>query len=71
LFKGIKSGSYFYFVHSFYPVPKDSAAVAATSDYGIRFPSVLVKDNIMATQFHPEKSGENGLKLLENFLDLI
>jgi len=70
LLAGIPKDAYFYFVHSYYPVPKDKDAIAATTDYGVTFPSVLVKDNIMATQFHPEKSGENGLQLLENFVSL-
>lgn len=71
LFKGIEPESYFYFVHSYYPVPEDRKVIAATTEYGVNFPSVLIKDNIMATQFHPEKSGVSGLKLLKNFIKLI
>ncbi|MFH1126182.1 MAG: imidazole glycerol phosphate synthase subunit HisH [Candidatus Altiarchaeota archaeon] len=71
LFKGIPQESYFYFVHSYYPVPEDKDVIAATTEYGVTFPSVIIKDNIMATQFHPEKSGLMGLKLLENFAKLI
>jgi glutamine amidotransferase len=68
LFKGISSSSYFYFVHSYYPQPEDKRLVVATTLYGVEFPSVIVKDNIVGVQFHPEKSGSIGLKLLENFI---
>ncbi|MDD5111619.1 MAG: imidazole glycerol phosphate synthase subunit HisH, partial [Candidatus Altiarchaeota archaeon] len=71
LFKGIKDGSHFYFVHSYYPAPSDAGTIAATTDYGVTFPSIIIRENIMATQFHPEKSGEAGLRLLENFVKLI
>jgi glutamine amidotransferase len=71
LFKGIKTGSYFYFVHSYYPLPVDREATAASTEYGVAFPSAIVKDNVMATQFHPEKSGDAGLRLLKNFVDLV
>ncbi|MFH1834881.1 MAG: imidazole glycerol phosphate synthase subunit HisH, partial [Methanobacteriota archaeon] len=71
LLEGIETGSYFYFVHSYYPIPADAAYTACETNYGnITFPSVISKDNIHATQFHPERSGEKGLKLLENFLNL-
>ncbi len=70
ILKGIPSGSYFYFVHSYYPVPKDKEIVAAITQYGVKFPSVIAKDNVFATQFHPEKSGSSGLKILGNFLKL-
>ena len=59
---------YFYFVHSYYVSPEEKEYVAATTNYGIEFSSVVIRDNIYAMQFHPEKSGKNGLKLLENFL---
>lgn len=68
LFKGIPDKSYFYFVHSFHPVPKDDSIVAGVTEYGHRFASAVWRDNVMATQFHPEKSQKTGLKLLENFL---
>lgn len=71
LFRGIKNNSCFYFVHSYYPAPADVGVIAASTEYGVTFPSVIIKDNIMATQFHPEKSGDAGLKLLKNFVDLI
>ena len=60
--------SFYYFVHSFFAVPADSGVVAATSDYGLRFTCAVARDNIFATQFHPEKSAANGLKLYENFV---
>ncbi|MEW6042122.1 MAG: imidazole glycerol phosphate synthase subunit HisH [Elusimicrobiota bacterium] len=67
VFNGIPNQSEFYFVHSYYPLPDDRETVAADTDYGITFASVLTFSNILATQFHPEKSGEVGLKLLDNF----
>ena len=67
LLAGIDEGSNFYFVHSFYVVPEDTAVVATTTSYGIEFCSAVWKDNIVATQFHPEKSQEKGLKILKNF----
>jgi imidazole glycerol-phosphate synthase subunit HisH len=70
LFAEIPDGSEFYFVHSFYCDLPEPALVAATTDYGLAFPSVLIRDNLMATQFHPEKSGRWGLQLLRNFVDL-
>jgi len=66
---GIGAKDYFYFVHSYYPVPEDDV-VAATTDYGVEFPSVIEKGNIFATQFHPEKSGKPGLRVLKNFLEI-
>jgi len=69
LFAGIEDNSEFYFVHSYYPAPTDLAFVLGETDYaGARFASVVGKDNLVATQFHPEKSGRVGLKLLENFV---
>ena len=70
IFEGIDDGSYFYFVHSYFPQPDDPAVVIGETDYGIRFASVVARDNVVATQFHPEKSGDNGLKLYGNFLRL-
>ncbi len=66
LLQGVPEGSSVYFVHSFYADPPREF-VAATSDYGIEFCSIIQKDNVVATQFHPEKSGLVGLKMLENF----
>ena len=67
---GIKTGSWFYFVHSYYTKPSDSSAVIAETRYSISFPSVIAKDNIFGTQFHPEKSGSNGEKFLSNFVKI-
>jgi glutamine amidotransferase len=67
LFDGIDPGTRFYFVHSYYPVPSDDV-VAATTDYEVEFCCAAERDNVMATQFHPEKSGESGLALLSNFI---
>ncbi len=67
LFAGIPNGSDFYFVHSYYCATSPEL-VAGTTDYGMDFPSVLVRDNLAATQFHPEKSGKWGLRLLHNFV---
>ncbi len=67
LLEGIPDGSYFYFVHSYYGVPNDPGVVATTTDYGGDFTSMVWRDNVFATQFHPEKSQAVGLKLLENF----
>ncbi len=58
----------FYFVHSYYVEPADSSVIAAETDYGLRFTSAVAKDNIVAVQFHPEKSAHSGLQLLANFL---
>ena len=62
---------YMYFVHSYYVSPKDEKTIAATVDYGIEVPAVICNDNIFATQFHPEKSGQIGLEILKNFVNLI
>ena len=68
IFEGIEDGSYFYFVHSYRPQPDDPSVVIGETDYGVTFPSVVAKDNVVATQFHPEKSGETGLRMYANFL---
>lgn len=67
LFAGIPEGSYFYFVHSYYVAPDDPTVAAGTTDYGVRFTSAVWRGNIFATQFHPEKSQQAGLKLIQNF----
>ena len=64
-------GEYMYFVHSYYIEPKDKDIITAYTDYGGRIPVAIGKDNIHALQFHPEKSGEYGLKILENFVSTI
>jgi imidazole glycerol phosphate synthase glutamine amidotransferase subunit len=65
---GLKDKEFFYFVHSYYPVPRQKDIIFATTEYGEEFCSMIVKDNIVATQFHLEKSGPKGLKLLENII---
>jgi glutamine amidotransferase len=70
LYRGIAPGSYVYFVHSFFPKPTDSSITATETSYGETFASSVWRDNIFATQFHPEKSQEVGLKLLKNFVAL-
>ncbi len=70
VFEVIPDGSYFYFVHSYHPLPEDDAVVVGETEYGLRFPAVVGRDNLIATQFHPEKSGEMGLRLYANFLRL-
>ena len=67
VFNDINNGSYFYFVHSFFVDPQDEEFIAGKTDYNIDFVSAVAKNNIIATQFHPEKSGRLGLKVLENF----
>jgi glutamine amidotransferase len=71
ILEGIGGGDYFYFVHSFYPVPSDPAATAALTDYGGEFTSVVSTECIHGCQFHPEKSGKSGAKLLRNFLGMV
>ena len=70
LFAGVPQDSNFYFVHSYYVRPADSACVSATTDYGLDFTSVVRRDHIFATQFHPEKSGVVGLRIYANFIRL-
>ena len=70
LFRDIKNGSYVYFVHSFFPRPEDPAIIATRTTYGETFASSIWKDNVYATQFHPEKSQIIGLQLLRNFVSL-
>ena len=68
LWAGVPDGSYFYFVHSFYAKPSDRHHSAGETDYGARFTCALARDNIFATQFHPEKSADHGLAVYRNFL---
>jgi imidazole glycerol-phosphate synthase subunit HisH len=67
---GLPQDAYVYFVHSYYVVPKDADVIAAETDYGGPFCSMVWRDNIFATQFHPEKSQAEGLRILKNFADL-
>ncbi|MFA7250309.1 MAG: imidazole glycerol phosphate synthase subunit HisH [Dehalococcoidia bacterium] len=71
VFEGIAQDSFFYFVHSYHPAPADEAVVIGETEYlGVRFPAVVGRENVIATQFHPEKSGTAGLRLYANFLRL-
>jgi glutamine amidotransferase len=71
LLKGIENNSYFYFVNSYYCGPKDENVIKGVTEYDLKFCSVLEKDNLYGVQFHPEKSGDVGLKLLKNFWEAI
>jgi glutamine amidotransferase len=68
VFESIPDGANFYFVHSYYPDPDDRDVVIGETEYGVTFASVLARDNVVATQFHPEKSGTDGLRFYANFL---
>lgn len=67
IFEGIPNDANFYFVHSYYALPESKSVVAGETDYGISFCSMVIQDNLVATQFHPEKSGEVGLRMYDNF----
>ncbi|GDY21197.1 imidazole glycerol phosphate synthase subunit HisH [Verrucomicrobiota bacterium] len=71
LYRGIATGSYVYFVHSYYPQPADDTIIATRTSYGETFASSVWRENVFATQFHPEKSQQVGLRLLRNFVDLV
>lgn len=71
LFRGVPEGSYVYFVHSFFPEPADASIVASRTTYGQQFASSIWRNNVFATQFHPEKSQSVGLRLLNNFVELV
>jgi glutamine amidotransferase len=68
MIEGIPSGSYFYFLHSFYPAVDDPSVALGETEYGVRFPSVIARENVVLTQFHPEKSGDRGLHIYRNFV---
>ncbi|MBD3296661.1 MAG: imidazole glycerol phosphate synthase subunit HisH, partial [Candidatus Omnitrophica bacterium] len=70
LFKGIKDDPYFYFVHSYYCESEEPDTTAGVTEYGVKYTSALWKDNIFAVQFHPERSQDNGLKMLGNFAEI-
>ena len=70
IFTDIPDGENFYFVHSYYANPDDSFVTVGTTEYGVSICSVLIKGNLFATQFHPEKSGEHGLRMYDNFLKM-
>lgn len=70
VWKGMGEDPYFYFVHSYYPIPEDGSLVAASCTYGVRFAAAIRRGNLVATQFHPEKSQKLGVQLLKNFVSL-
>jgi glutamine amidotransferase len=70
LLEGLADGTYVYFVHSYYVVPGDAAVIATETDYGRPFCSMIWRDNLYASQFHPEKSQSDGLRILKNFAEL-
>ena len=70
LFNGIDEGSYVYFVHSYYLEAADENIVTASTEYGVHVHASVEKDNVYACQFHPEKSSDEGLKMLKNFIEL-
>ena len=70
VFRGVENGSHVYFVHSFYPQPEDDSIAATRTTYGVDFISAVWRENVFASQFHPEKSQKVGLKILENFVNL-
>lgn len=71
LLEGVNEGSFVYFVHSYYPCDLDRDVVAAETTYGVTFASIVARRNVYGTQFHPEKSGETGLKILKNFFNIV
>ena len=71
IFDGIPDEANFYFVHGYYGEPEDKSLVAGETEYGMPFCSVIARGNLVATQFHPEKSGEFGLKMYANFLEMV
>lgn len=71
LFRGIENNSFVYFVHSYFLNAADKRIVAAQTEYGVKIDAAIEKNNVFATQFHPEKSGETGLRILRNFADIV
>ena len=71
IFKGIEDNAYVYFVHSYFLTAKNPEIVAARTNYGVQIDAAIEWENVSATQFHPEKSGEVGLKILKNFADMV
>jgi glutamine amidotransferase len=68
VFEGVPDNSNFYFVHSYYVDPEDKSLIGGTTEYGVEFCSIVAKGNVIGTQFHPEKSGDLGLRIYDNFL---
>jgi glutamine amidotransferase len=69
LFKGIESGDYFYFIHSYHVIPESKDVVCAETSYGCDYPSIAGRGRVLGVQFHPEKSGDKGLELLKNWME--
>jgi imidazole glycerol-phosphate synthase subunit HisH len=69
--RGVDEGAFVYFVHSYYVAPADASLIATSTEYGVEFTSAIARDNVFATQYHPEKSQAVGLKILENFGRLV
>jgi glutamine amidotransferase len=70
MLEGVPDRSYVYFVHTYVPKPSERNVIVATTEYGVKFPSIVAKQNLFATQFHPEKSSKTGLTILENFVKI-
>ena len=71
IFNDIPDEANFYFVHSYYVEPDDKSLIAGETEYGIKFCSLITRDNLIATQFHPEKSGDSGLRMYDNFFKMV
>ncbi len=71
VFDSFDRDAYFYFDHAYYPEPSDKGVIAAITDYGLEFPSAIISGNVMGTQFHPEKSHQNGLRIVRRFADVV
>jgi len=71
LLENVQNNSYVYFAHTYVPQPWEQRVIVATTEYGVRFPSVIAKQNLFATQFHPEKSSKTGLTILRNFVKIV
>jgi len=71
LLEGVQNHSYAYFVHTYLPKPSERKVIVANTEYGVKFPSVIAKQNLFATQFHPEKSSKTGLTILKNFVRIV
>jgi len=71
LVENVQNNSFMYFVHTYFPQPSEHRGVVAYTEYGVKFPSIIAKENLFATQFHPEKSSKPGLAILKNFVKIV
>ncbi len=71
LVENVQNNSFMYFVHTYFPQPSEQRGVVAYTEYGVKFPSIIAKENLFATQFHPEKSSKAGLTILKNFVKIV